>query len=82
MNQEQKKPFGKLFNSIDLMSEEHLDLILNTMTKENSLFIMVQALKFAYHSGIYTMGEVEVLSKCIRIMSKNEEVKEEEKPMD
>jgi len=76
MNQQEQKPFGKLFNTIDIQSEEHLDMILQTMTKENALFIMVQALKFAYQSGIYTLGETEVLSKSIRTMSKQEEQKE------
>jgi len=71
MNQEEK-PFAKLFNSIELKDEEHLDLVLKTMNKDNSIFIMIQALKYAYHSGIYSMGEVEILSKCIREISKKD----------
>lgn len=78
MTQEQQKLFGKLFNTIDLMSEEHLDLILQSMNKENATYIMIQALKFAYQSGVYSMGEVEVLSKCIRVISKQDEPTKEE----
>lgn len=70
MNTEQQKPFGKLFNSIELDSEDHLEIILQTMTHENATFIMIQAVKFAYHSGVYSIGETEVLSKCIRALSK------------
>ena len=77
MNQEHNKPFGKLFSTIELSSEEHLDLILQTMNKENATFIMIQALTLAYKSGLYTLGESEVLSKCIRVMSKTEDKKEE-----
>lgn len=77
MNQEQQKPFGKLFGTIELSSEEHLDLILQTMNKDNATFIVIQALTLAYKSGIYTMGETEVLSKCIRTLSK-QDIKPEE----
>lgn len=73
MSQEQQKPFGKLFNSIELNSEEHLEMILQTMNKENAKFIMIQALKFAYNTGVFSIGEVEVLSKCIRTISRVEE---------
>lgn len=76
-NQEQQKPFGKLFNSIDIHSEEHLDLILSSIDKSSATFIVIQALKFAHQSGVYTMGESEVLSKCIRILSKQEQTKED-----
>lgn len=76
MSQEHQKPFGKLFNTIELSSEEHLDLILQTMNKENATFIVIQALTLAYKSGIYTLGESEVLSKCIRTLSKVEDKKD------
>lgn len=68
-NQEIPKPFGKLFNSIDLMSENHLEGILHTMDKESATFILVQAVKFAYNQGIYSIGETEVISKSIRTLS-------------
>lgn len=67
------KPFGKLFNSIELSSEEHLEAILQTMTKENASYIVVQAVRLAYQNGVYSMGEVEVLSKAIRVLSKVEQ---------
>lgn len=72
MNQEQKKPFGKLFGVVSLESEEHLEGILQTMNKESSLFFMIQAINHAYRSGVYTLGEAEVISKSIRVVSKEE----------
>lgn len=72
MNEEQKL-YGKLFNSIELSSEEHLDVILQTINKENALYLLIQAVKFGYMNGIYTMAEVEVVSKSIRTLSKREE---------
>lgn len=66
------KSIGKLFDTIEIENEEHLEMIIQSMTKENALFIMTQAIKFAYTSGIYSIGEVEILSKCIRTLSKKE----------
>ena len=70
--EEENKLFGKLFNSIDLTSEEHLDMILQNMTKDNALFILIQAVKLGYQSGTYSIGEVEVISKAIRTITKQE----------
>ena len=69
---ENEKLFGKLFDSIPLNNEEHLDVILNTMNKETATYFVVQAVKYAYHNGLYSIGETEVLSKAIRVLSRTE----------
>jgi hypothetical protein len=78
MTQEQEL-FGKLFNTIPLYNEDHLDVLLKTMDKESAVYLLIQAVKLAYHDGVYSMGETEVLSKAIRTLSKKEEIKEESK---
>jgi hypothetical protein len=70
--EQQQELFGKLFNSIPLYNEEHLDTLLDTMNKDTSIYYLIQAIKFAYESGLYSMGECEVISKAIRISSKKE----------
>jgi hypothetical protein len=70
--EQQQELFGKLFESIPLHTEEHLDAILDTMTKEHAIYYLTQAVKYAYQSGIYSIGECEVISKSIRISSKKE----------
>lgn len=70
---EEQQLFGKLFESIPLQSEQHLDVILSTMTKEHGIYYLTQAVKFAYQSGIYSMGECEVISKAIRVTNKADE---------
>jgi hypothetical protein len=70
--EQQPELFGKLFNSIPLYNEEHLDTLLDTMNKDTSIYYLIQAIKFAYESGLYSMGECEVISKAIRISSKKE----------
>ena len=70
--EQQPELFGKLFNSIPLYNEEHLDTLLDTMNKDTSIYYLIQAIKFAYESGVSSMGECEVISKAIRISSKKE----------
>ena len=36
--EENKELFGNLFGTIDLLSEDHLEVILTTMDKEHSLY--------------------------------------------
>ena len=72
MDQEQEL-FGKLFNSIPLYNESHLDAIMDSMDKEQASYYLIQAVSHAYHSGVYTIGEAEVISKAIRTLTKKEE---------
>jgi len=66
----ENKLFGILFNSIELKSEEHLEIILSTMDKEHANYYLVEAIKSAYNKGVFSIGEVEVISKAIRSLSK------------
>jgi len=69
---EEPQLFGKLFESIPIHSEEHLEVILETMDKEHGIYYLTQAVRYAYQSGIYSMGECEVISKSIRLTTKKE----------
>jgi hypothetical protein len=60
--------FGKLFNSVPLLTEDHIQTILDVMDKEQAIFLLIQAVKYAYHNGVYSLGESEVISKSIRIL--------------
>jgi 20S proteasome alpha/beta subunit len=70
MENSENKEFGKLFNSVSLISEEHLELILTTMSQKEAIYLLVQAVKHAHHLGTYSIGETEVISKSIRVISK------------
>lgn len=67
---ENEELFGNLFGSIDLLSEEHLEVILTTMDREHSIYYLVESVKAAHKRGAFTIGEVEVISKAIRTLSK------------
>lgn len=62
--------YGNLFGSINLLSEDHLDMILSTMDKEHSIYYLVESVKSAHKRGAFTLGESEVISRSIRILSK------------
>ena len=68
----EEKLFGKLFNSVPIYDENHLETILTTMDKKTACYMLIQAVKFAYHQGVYSIGESEVLSKSIRVYSKED----------
>jgi hypothetical protein len=65
-----KTNFGNLFGTIELLNEEHLDAILTTMEKEAATYYLIESIKAAYSRGAYTIGETEVISKAIRVVSK------------
>ena len=65
---EEQELYGKLFNTIPLLNEDHLEIILATMDEKTALYYLTQAVKFAYQNGIYSLGECEVISKSIRLV--------------
>jgi hypothetical protein len=40
------------------------------MSPKDSIYILVQAVKHAYNNNVYSIGESEVISKSIRVISK------------
>jgi len=66
----ENKNYGTIFNDVNLMSEEHLQLIIDTLDLNTSKYFLIKGITSAYQRGAFTMGEVEVLSKSIRVMSK------------
>jgi hypothetical protein len=70
MSEEQTENYGNLFGTINLLTEEHLDVILSTIDKEHSVYYLVEAVKAAHTRGAFTIGESEIISKSIRVLSK------------
>jgi hypothetical protein len=63
--------FGNLFGSINLISEDHLEILLSTMDNNTANYYLIEAIKSAYKKGAFSIGESEVISKAIRILLKN-----------
>lgn len=67
--EENKEIFGNLFGTIDLINEEHLEVILTTMNYDHALYYIVESVKAAHKRGAFTIGESEIISKSIRVLS-------------
>jgi hypothetical protein len=70
MENESNQSLAVLFGRLEITDEQHLDTILQTMDKSIALVLLIHAVKHAFERGVYNIGETEVLSKCIRILSK------------
>ena len=49
-----------------------LEVILETMDKSHALVYIIESVKAAYERNAFTIGETEVISKAIRVLSKEE----------
>lgn len=76
---EQQDLYGKLFNTIPLYNESHLDAILDSLDKDSSTTLLIHAVKMAYHQNVFSLGECEVISKSIRVLTRPEETEEQKK---
>ena len=79
---EKNELYGNLFGSINLISEDHLDLILSTMDREHSIYYLIESVKSAHQRGAFTIGETEVISKAIRTLTKIEMGTEQSTPQE
>ena len=70
--EEKKETYGNLFGTIEILSEEHLEVMLSSMDKDSATYFVVEALKAAHKRGAFTIGEVEVVSRAIRSISRND----------
>jgi hypothetical protein len=70
MEDESNHPLAVLFGRLEIQTEEQLETILQTLNSEIATVFLIHAIKYAYERGIYNIGETEVISKCIRILSK------------
>lgn len=70
MENQEEELYGKVFDDIPLLSEEHLELIISSMSTDESIYFLTQACKSAYHRGAFSIGESEIISKAIRVISK------------
>ena len=70
MEDESNQSLAVLFGRLEISTEEQLETILQTMNTEVATVFLIHAVKYAYERGVYNIGETEVISKCIRILSK------------
>lgn len=62
----EKEPIGLLFNSIPYYSQEHINSVIDELTKEQAVFFVSQALHHSFSQGVFNLLESECISKSIR----------------
>jgi hypothetical protein len=78
MENQTEEIYGKIFDEVPIISEDHLEIMLSSMSNQEALYFITLACKSAYHRGAFSLGESEVISKAIRIISKTEDSVTEE----
>jgi hypothetical protein len=74
---EENQILTKLFGTVPITDESHLELLLSQMSKNDALYILIQSVRYSYHQGIFSIGESEVISKALRILTREDEEKKE-----
>ena len=60
-----------LFESIRYQSPEDVEKFIESIDAAQSFYVITKALEMAYSKGVYSLQESEILSKSIRILTKN-----------
>ena len=65
----QEPQVNTIFGSIAYYNENQLNELIDNMNFEQSLFYVIQALDYAYKSGVFTLKESEIVSKSMRVLT-------------
>lgn len=71
-NIQTKNTSFQMLGSLQFTSEEHLELFLQTLDPNSAVYCLVEAVKFCNSRGAFTLGEAELMAKCIRVISKEQ----------
>ena len=66
---EQPKPIGTLFDTINYTNLTDLDKFVQNLNGDQSLYCIVHAAKSAHKRGAFSIEESEVVSRAIRILT-------------
>lgn len=71
-----KNPIGQLFGTISYTSQSDIDKFVENMTVEQAFYILNLSLKYSQSRGLFSLEESEVISKSLRVFTKNTETNE------
>jgi len=55
-----------IFEKYPIENNIEFEMLLSTIEKEQSLFYLIESVKYANNCGVFSMEETELISKCIR----------------
>ena len=62
----EKTPITLLFDSIPVYEPNDIEKLLNGLEYPQSIYIINQSINYAYKHGIFSMEEIELISKSLR----------------
>jgi hypothetical protein len=62
-------PLGSLFGTIHYNTNEDLNLFISNLNEEQSLYCIIESIKYIQSKGLFSLEESECLSKSIRVIS-------------
>jgi len=71
-----KNPIGQLFGTINYTSQSDIDKFVENMNPEQAFYILNLSLKYSQSKGLFSLEESEVISKSLRVFTKNTETNE------
>ena len=74
----QKQPIGSLFDSINYYSLNDLELFIANMGNDQAMYCLIQSVHKGFNKGIFTVQEIEVISKSMRLLT-NKPTNDEDK---
>jgi len=77
---EQPKPIGTLFDTINYTNLNDFDKFVQNLTGDQSLYCVVHAAKAAHKRGTFSIEESEVISRAIRVLTTPPEDKDTSVP--
>jgi L-arabinose isomerase len=66
MNNEKPKPIGELFNTIQYVSDEDVNNLIENLNDIQSLYFIKLSLDTAIKNNIFNILEIEIISKSLR----------------
>jgi hypothetical protein len=62
-------PLGSLFGTIHYNTNEDLNSFISNLNEEQSLYCIVESIRYIQSKGLFSLEESECLSKSIRVIS-------------
>jgi len=56
------------FGKFNVKTEKEVDDLINELTKQQSLYFLIESVKYSYEKGLFSLHESELISKSIRIL--------------
>ena len=66
---EEKQPLGFLFESIAYYNPTDVDKFIDSLSFEQSYYVITKSLEMAFTKNIFSLQESEILSKSLRLLN-------------